>query len=85
MLRTIFQGSTLRRSFTAKASSSLLSKFHDNALTKFSVPKMVQGYEKIPKSLDDEDVMVNTLDLQLTEIVKTFKATAEAALILQGY
>ena len=51
----------------------------------YSLPKLVQGYEKIPQSLDEEDVMVNTLDLQFTEIVSTFKATAEAALMLQGY
>lgn len=29
--------------------------------------------------------MIQTLDMQFTEIANSFRATAEAALILQGY
>lgn len=45
----------------------------------------MKGIEQIPKSLDDEDIMIQTLDMQFTEIVNIFRQTAEAALVLQGY
>jgi hypothetical protein len=45
----------------------------------------VKGYDQIQKNLEDEEVMIHTLDLQFTEIADTFKVTAEAALKLQGF
>jgi len=73
-----------RKNCSIAASSNFLSK-SSPYIKLCSLPYQVKGFDQIPKSLDDEDVMIQTLDMQFTEIANVFRTTAESALALQGY